>query len=102
MNTAHAHLAAVPCASTISTMPAAIAIGKVAAWIHPRQVGRISDRGIELGGLDERELRHLRAFVGELVRSLVGTRVSGHAPSLRAAVCPRGARAEGVTGSVGV
>ncbi len=39
MNTALAHLAGAPCASTISTMPAAIAIGKVAAWIQPRHDG---------------------------------------------------------------
>ena len=31
-----------PSASTISTTPAAIATGKVAAWIQPRQVGFVS------------------------------------------------------------
>ena len=42
MKIAQAPLAAAPSASAISTMPAAIATGKVPAWIHPRHVGLIS------------------------------------------------------------
>ena len=37
--TAHDHLAAGPCATETSTMPATIATGKVAAWIQPRHEG---------------------------------------------------------------
>ncbi len=43
MNTAAAHFATPPpWASTMSTIPAAIATGKVPAWIQPRQVGLMS------------------------------------------------------------
>ncbi len=42
MKTADAHLAGAPCARQISTIPAAMATGKVPAWIQPRQVGLIS------------------------------------------------------------
>ncbi|CNL35362.1 Uncharacterised protein [Mycobacterium tuberculosis] len=42
MKTAAAHLAAAPWDRATRTIPAAIATGKVPAWIHPRQVGLIS------------------------------------------------------------
>src|SRR5690606_7229925 len=45
MNTAEAHLAAAPSARAMSTMPAAIASGKVPAWIQPRHSGFVSTGG---------------------------------------------------------
>ncbi len=41
-NTADAHFAGAPCASTMSTMPAAIVTGNVPAWIQPRHLGLTS------------------------------------------------------------
>ena len=42
MNTALAHFAHGPSASTMSTMPAAIVTGNVPAWIQPRHFGLTS------------------------------------------------------------
>ena len=46
MNTADDHFAAAPWASAMSTMPATIATGKVAAWIQPRHVGLSSSAAL--------------------------------------------------------
>ncbi len=67
----------------MSTMPAAIATGKVAAWIQPRQVGLTSTScAIDVRGLHERQLGDISAPSDRRVRRLIapGVGLAGRMP----------------------